>query len=62
MRCALRGHYSQVVRRRKIRGTLRVVLRDRSGNVIGQTVHSVTLHAASNKWSRRHPNHRPVHR
>jgi hypothetical protein len=58
MRIAFRGHYAQVVRRRRIRATLRIVQRDRAGNVIGMATRTVTLHAAANKWSRKRPNRR----
>jgi hypothetical protein len=59
MRIAFRGHYAEVVRRRRLRGTLRIVQRDRAGNIIGTATRSVILHVASNKWSRKRPNRRP---
>src|SRR4051812_29493389 len=61
MRIAFRGHYAQVVRRRRsIRATLRIVTRDSAGNVVGMSSRPVTLHAASSKWSRKRPFRRPV--
>lgn len=63
MRIAFRGHYAQVVRRRRsIRATLRIVTRDSAGNVVGMSSRPVTLHAAASKWSRRRPSRRPVRR
>lgn len=61
MRIAFRGHYAQVVRRRRgIRATLRIVTRDSAGNVVGMSSRPVTLHAAASKWSRKRPYRRPV--
>jgi hypothetical protein len=52
VRIMLRGHYSQVSRRRTRRAVLKVVVRDSTGKVVGVETRVVTL-KLSNKWSRR---------